>query len=112
MTKDDISDPNDLTIETRVNGKTVQNSNTSDMIFHVPSVISFLSQSVTLLPGTVILTGTPEGVGYTRTPPLFLSDGDIVNVAIEKIGVLTNPVMTEEHFSGFHGIDKAKTMVK
>ncbi|MBN1664602.1 MAG: fumarylacetoacetate hydrolase family protein [Deltaproteobacteria bacterium] len=95
VTKDDISEPNNLNIKTQLNGKTVQDSNTSDMICHVPEMISFISRSMTLLPGTVILTGTPEGVGFTRKPPLFLSEGDVVSVAIEKIGELTNDVTAE-----------------
>ena len=95
VTKDDIADPNDLTLRTTLNGLTVQNSSTSDMIFNIPSMISFLSRSMTLLPGTVILTGTPEGVGFSRRPPLFLSPGDVVRVEIEKIGVLENPVIME-----------------
>jgi 2-keto-4-pentenoate hydratase/2-oxohepta-3-ene-1,7-dioic acid hydratase in catechol pathway len=99
VTKDDIPDPNNLSIKTTLNGRTVQDSNTSDMIFDIPFMISFLSQSMTLFPGTVILTGTPEGVGFSRTPPLFLSEGDIVRVAIEKIGVLINPVMKEDHLT-------------
>lgn len=96
VTKDEIADPNNLTLKTTVRGKTVQNSNTADMIFNIPAMISFLSHSMTLLPGTVILTGTPEGVGFSRTPPLFLSPGDVVSVDIEKIGVLTNPVALED----------------
>ena len=66
------------------------------MIFDVPAIISDLSRSMTLLPGTVILTGTPEGVGFTRQPPIYLKDGDIVTIEIEKIGQLTNPVRRED----------------
>ncbi|MBN1381863.1 MAG: fumarylacetoacetate hydrolase family protein [Deltaproteobacteria bacterium] len=96
VTKDEIDNPDNLKLQTTLNGKTVQNSNTSDMIFNIPAMISFLSHSMTLLPGTVILTGTPEGVGFTRTPPLFLSPNDTVSVEIEKIGILTNRVAHEE----------------
>jgi 2-keto-4-pentenoate hydratase/2-oxohepta-3-ene-1,7-dioic acid hydratase in catechol pathway len=96
VTKDDIPDPNSLRISTRVNSKTRQNSNTSDMIFDVPTLVEFLSGSTTLYPGTVILTGTPEGVGMAMDPPKFLAPGDFVEVEIEKIGVLSNPVVTEE----------------
>ena len=88
-------DPNRLQIETRVNGQVVQSSSTADMIFDVASLISFLSQSTTLLPGTVILTGTPEGVGYTRKPPLFLKAGDVVEVELEGVGVQRNQVVAE-----------------
>jgi 2-keto-4-pentenoate hydratase/2-oxohepta-3-ene-1,7-dioic acid hydratase in catechol pathway len=66
------------------------------MIFSVREIISFLSGSTTLLPGTVILTGTPEGVGMARTPPRWLAPGDEVSIEIEKIGTLTNPVVLEE----------------
>jgi 2-keto-4-pentenoate hydratase/2-oxohepta-3-ene-1,7-dioic acid hydratase in catechol pathway len=66
------------------------------MIFDVPAIISDLSRSMTLLPGTVILTGTPEGVGFTRQPPIYLQDGDIVTIEIERIGQLTNPVKRED----------------
>jgi len=89
-------DPQAVSLKTTLNGKLVQNSSTSDMIFTVAKLISFLSQSTTLVPGTVILTGTPEGVGAARNPPLFLLPGDSVTIEIEKIGKLTNPVAAEE----------------
>jgi 2-keto-4-pentenoate hydratase/2-oxohepta-3-ene-1,7-dioic acid hydratase in catechol pathway len=66
------------------------------MIFDVPTLIAFLSGSTTLLPGTVILTGTPHGVGFARKPPVFLKPGDSITIEIEKIGALTNPVRAEE----------------
>ena len=87
-----ISDPQNLAIQCRLNGKVVQSSHTSDMVFSVAQIISYLSQSTTLMPGTLILTGTPEGVGYTRQPPLFLAPGDRVAVEIEGIGTLENVV--------------------
>ncbi|MCC6164340.1 MAG: fumarylacetoacetate hydrolase family protein [Acidobacteria bacterium] len=95
VTPDEIPDPNALRISTRLNGELVQDSNTADMIFSVPEIIAFLSGSTTLLPGTVILTGTPEGVGMARTPPRWLVPGDQVTVEIEGIGALTNPVVLE-----------------
>ena len=95
VTADDIPNPNALRISTRLNGEVVQDSNTSDMIFDVPQIIAFLSGSTTLLPGTVILTGTPEGVGMARTPPRWLAPGDEVSIEIEKIGTLTNTVTLE-----------------
>ncbi len=95
VTPDDIPNPNALRISTRLNGEVVQDSNTSDMIFDVPHIISFLSGSTTLLPGTVILTGTPEGVGMARTPPRWLEPGDEVTIEIEGIGALTNRVALE-----------------
>ncbi len=96
ITKDEIPDPQSLRIRAILNGKTVQDSNTCDMIFDVPTIISDLSRSMTLLPGTVILTGTPEGVGFTRQPPIYLQDGDVVTIEIERIGQLTNPVKRED----------------
>lgn len=95
VTKDEIPDPDNLKIRTLLNGNVVQDSNTSQMIFNVRKIISNLSQSMTLLPGTVILTGTPDGVGFTRQPPLYLKEGDTVSVEIEKIGTLTNEVINE-----------------
>jgi 2-keto-4-pentenoate hydratase/2-oxohepta-3-ene-1,7-dioic acid hydratase in catechol pathway len=73
----------------------MQDSSTSDMIFDVPTIISELSRGTTLLPGTLILTGTPQGVGMSRTPPVFLKHGDKVEVEIERIGVLRNAVRFE-----------------
>ena len=91
VTPDEIPNPNALRIRTILNGDVVQDSNTSDMIFDVPALIEFLSGSTTLLPGTVILTGTPHGVGMARKPPRWLKPGDSVSIEIEKIGTLTNP---------------------
>jgi 2-keto-4-pentenoate hydratase/2-oxohepta-3-ene-1,7-dioic acid hydratase in catechol pathway len=95
VTRDEIPDPNHLRIRTLLNGAAMQDWNTDDMIFDVPTLIEFLSGSKTLLPGTVILTGTPHGVGFARTPPVFVRPGDIVTIDIEKIGALTNPVIDE-----------------
>ena len=95
VTCDEIPNPNDLRIKTLINGEILQEANTSDMIFDVPALIEFLSGSTTLLPGTVIMTGTPQGVGMARKPPRWLTPGDSVTVEIEKIGRLTNPVRTE-----------------
>ena len=93
VTSDEITDPNTLAIKTIVNGETVQDWNTNDMIFDVPTLIEFLSADTTLLPGTVIITGTPHGVGMARKPPLWLKSGDTVSIEIERIGTLTNPVV-------------------
>lgn len=95
VTPDEIPDPNRLLIRTIVNGEIMQEAGTHDMIFDVPSILEFLSGSTTLLPGTVILTGTPHGVGMGRTPPRWLRAGDEVTVEIEKIGSLINPVKLE-----------------
>ncbi len=93
--KDEIPNPNTLRIRTILNGQTMQDWNTDDMIFDVPTLIEFLSGSKTLLPGTVIMTGTPHGVGFARNPPVWLKAGDTVTIDIEKIGALTNPVINE-----------------
>lgn len=95
VTADEIPDPNSLGIQTVLNGETMQDWNTDDMIFDVPTLIEFLSGSTVLTPGTVILTGTPQGVGMARNPPVFLKDGDSVTISIDKIGELTNPVVDE-----------------
>ena len=95
VTKDEIPDPGRLKVRTLLNGKVMQDSSTANMIFDVPTIVSNLSQSMTLYPGTVILTGTPEGVGFTRQPPVFLKEGDTITVSIERIGELTNPVEQE-----------------
>ena len=100
VTPEEIPNPNALRISTKVNGETLQDCSTADMIFDVPALIEFLSGSTTLLPGTVILTGTPHGVGMARTPPRWLQPGDTVAVEIEKIGVLTNPVVEERAAGG------------
>ena len=90
-----IPDPNDLRIKTILNGQVMQDWTTSDMIFPIPVLIEFLSASTTLLPGTVILTGTPHGVGMAQKPPRWLVSGDTVTIEIENIGQLTNPVRLE-----------------
>ncbi len=95
VTRDEIPDPNALKIATILNGARMQDETTADMIFDVPRLIEFLSGSTTLVPGTVILTGTPSGVGMARKPPVWLKPGDVVTVEIEKIGSLTNPVVAE-----------------
>lgn len=92
VTADEISDPQALGIKCVLNGKTMQDGNTSDMIFSVAELIAYLSEDTTLLPGTVILTGTPPGVGYAHKPPVFLSDGDNVKVIIDSVGELSNSV--------------------
>jgi 2-keto-4-pentenoate hydratase/2-oxohepta-3-ene-1,7-dioic acid hydratase in catechol pathway len=96
VTPDEICDPDNLGIECVLNGNTMQKSNTNDMIFSVARIISFLSESATLVPGTIILTGTPSGVGFTRKPPVYLNPGDVLETKIEKIGVLRNSVVLEE----------------
>ena len=96
VTRDEIPDPQALTLSTTINGERLQNSTTADMIYAVAELIAFLSQDTTLLAGTVILTGTPPGVGMAREPRRFLQPGDEVTVEIEGIGKLTNPVAAAE----------------
>jgi 2-keto-4-pentenoate hydratase/2-oxohepta-3-ene-1,7-dioic acid hydratase in catechol pathway len=90
VTKDEIADPHNLKLTTTVNGKVMQDSNTSQLLFKVPYLIHYLSQAFTLLPGDVIITGTPPGVGMGMKPPVYLKDGDVMTVAVEGIGELTN----------------------
>lgn len=89
-------DPSDVKISTKVNGQVLQDSSTKSMIFSVENLVSFLSRCMTLLPGTVIMSGTPSGVGFKRTPPVFLKPGDTVEITVEKIGVLRNSVAVEQ----------------
>lgn len=91
----EVGDPQKLRIQSRVNGQTMQDASTADMIFPVSRLISDLSQGTTLVPGTVILTGTPGGVGMARKPPVWLKNGDTVEVEIERVGVLRNRVALE-----------------
>lgn len=94
--KDEIPDPAALKIRTVLNGQVMQDWRCDDFIFDIPAIIAFLSGSTTLLPGTVILTGTPHGVGFARKPPVFLKPGDSVTIEIDRIGSLTNPVIEEQ----------------
>lgn len=89
---EDVGDPGDLLLTTRLNGEVVQSASTSAMLFTVPRIVAELSRGTTLLPGTVVLTGTPAGVGAGRTPPRFLREGDLVEIEIERVGSLRNPV--------------------
>ncbi|PWY76170.1 fumarylacetoacetate hydrolase family protein [Aspergillus heteromorphus CBS 117.55] len=91
-----ISDPNSLQISTKLNGQTVQSSSTKDMIFNVAEIVSFLSQGATLLPGDLIFTGTPQGVGMGRKPPLWLNDGDLVEVSLEGVGSCLNRIVFDK----------------
>jgi 2-keto-4-pentenoate hydratase/2-oxohepta-3-ene-1,7-dioic acid hydratase in catechol pathway len=95
VTRDEIADPSQLTLSTRINGVRVQHKKTNDMIFSVPAIIAYLSTWTELVPGDVITTGTPEGVGFSRKPPLWLKPGDTVEIEISGIGLLRNPVAAE-----------------
>jgi 2-keto-4-pentenoate hydratase/2-oxohepta-3-ene-1,7-dioic acid hydratase in catechol pathway len=96
VTADEIPDPGRLRLKTTLNGQTVQDSSTSEMVFSVPFLISYVSSLATLEPGDIILTGTPAGVGCNQKPQVFLQAGDEISVQIEGIGTLTNPVVEEE----------------
>jgi 2-keto-4-pentenoate hydratase/2-oxohepta-3-ene-1,7-dioic acid hydratase in catechol pathway len=93
VTADEIPNPHALRIRTRVNGTTKQDSRTEHMVFTVPRILRDLSAGMTLVPGDVVITGTPEGVGFARKPPEYLKVGDVVEVEIEHIGVLRNPII-------------------
>jgi 2-keto-4-pentenoate hydratase/2-oxohepta-3-ene-1,7-dioic acid hydratase in catechol pathway len=92
VSADEVGDPHTLEIMFRLNGVEKQHSNTSQMMFKIPRLIAELSKGMTLLPGDIIATGTPSGVGFARTPPEFLRDGDVMEVEIEKVGILRNTV--------------------
>jgi 2-keto-4-pentenoate hydratase/2-oxohepta-3-ene-1,7-dioic acid hydratase in catechol pathway len=95
VTKDEIADPQNLNVRTTLNGEVMQDSNTREMIFGVQYLVEFASRAFTLLPGDVIITGTPPGVGVFRSPSVFLKDGDEISVGIEGIGRLTNRCVEE-----------------
>ena len=92
VTADEVPDPGSLRITTRLNGEIMQDSNTNQLIFSVPKLVSYFSHSFTLYPGDLIATGTSSGVGFSRKPPVYLKDGDVVEVEIERIGRISNRV--------------------
>jgi len=96
VTTDLIPDPQTLRLQCFLNGKLMQDANTSDMIFSVARLIEYLSEGMTLLPGTVIMSGTPSGVGFARNPPIFLKPGDNLELKIDNLGTLSNPVAEAE----------------
>ena len=96
LTTDEVPDPHKLSIKLRLNGQTMQDSNTNQMIFGVPKLIEFITESITLEPGDVIATGTPSGVGFARKPPVFLHPGDVMEVNIERIGGLDSRIVAAE----------------
>lgn len=93
LTPDEVGDPHNLAIKLKLNGQVMQDSNTNQMIFNVPKTLAYLSSVFTLEPGDLIFTGTPPGVGFARKPPVFLKNGDVVEIEIEKLGTLRNPVV-------------------
>jgi 2-keto-4-pentenoate hydratase/2-oxohepta-3-ene-1,7-dioic acid hydratase in catechol pathway len=95
VTRDEVPDPTELTLTTRLNGEVMQNGRLADLLFDIPTLIEYCSTFTELLPGDVIATGTPGGVGAARTPPVWLKQGDTVEVDISGIGLLVNPVVDE-----------------
>jgi 2-keto-4-pentenoate hydratase/2-oxohepta-3-ene-1,7-dioic acid hydratase in catechol pathway len=95
VTSDEIPDPHHLVLATRLNDTVMQSSSTEHMIFKIPRLISYASQIFELVPGDVIVTGTPAGVGFSRKPPVFMKHGDVVEVEIAKVGLLRNPIVDE-----------------
>jgi 2-keto-4-pentenoate hydratase/2-oxohepta-3-ene-1,7-dioic acid hydratase in catechol pathway len=95
VSPDEVPDPHNLGIRLRLNGQTMQDSNTRQLIFGVDELIAYLSQIMTLEPGDLIFTGTPPGVGMARTPPVWLRGGDFVEIEIDCVGTLRNPVIAE-----------------
>ncbi len=95
ITADEIPDPNNLQILLRLNGQTMQRSSTKQFIFPVDYLVSYISSVCTLVPGDLIFTGTPPGVGFARRPPAFLKAGDVIEIEIERLGILRNPVVAE-----------------
>jgi len=95
VTTDEIPDPSRLTLTTRLNGEVMQHAPVSDLIFTVPDLIAYISTFTELVPGDVIATGTPGGVGNYREPPVFMKPGDRIEVDISGIGVLANPIVAE-----------------
>jgi acylpyruvate hydrolase len=91
-TKEDVRDPRNVKITTRLNGELMQSANTDDLVFSVPELIEYYSQFYLFKPGDVITTGSPSGVGYGRNPRIFMKAGDIVEVEVEGVGILRNPV--------------------
>jgi 2-keto-4-pentenoate hydratase/2-oxohepta-3-ene-1,7-dioic acid hydratase in catechol pathway len=95
VTRDEIPDPHNLSIKTWLNGQIVQDGNTRDMLFKIPAFIAYVSTIGPLVPGDVLATGTPSGVGFSRKPPLWMKAGDRCEIEIERVGRLSNPVKGE-----------------
>jgi 2-keto-4-pentenoate hydratase/2-oxohepta-3-ene-1,7-dioic acid hydratase in catechol pathway len=96
VTADEIPDPHSLQISLTIDGEQLQNSNTHELVFKIPELIEYLSSITPLLPGDIVSTGTPPGVGLGRTPKRWLKPGETVSITVEGIGTLTNPVVAEK----------------
>ena len=95
VTPDEVPDPHSLAVQLTLNGRIMQDSNTSQMIFGIPALISYISHVFTLQPGDILSTGTPPGVGFARRPPVFLQPGDKVQIEIESVGKMTHSCVSE-----------------
>jgi 2-keto-4-pentenoate hydratase/2-oxohepta-3-ene-1,7-dioic acid hydratase in catechol pathway len=96
VTADEVPDPSKLSVIMRLNGKELQRATTDLMIFSVPALIQYITTFIELIPGDVIASGTPGGVGFTRKPPIFMKPGDVAEVEVTGVGILRNPVVAEE----------------
>ena len=96
VTTDEIKDPSQMTLITRLNGQELQRATTDLLIFDIPTLINYCSSWTELVPGDVIVTGTPGGVGFVRNPPIFMKPGDVCEVEVDKIGILSNPIAQEK----------------
>ena len=103
VTADEIADPHELGISLSINGEVLQNSNTRELIFKIPDLIEYISSITPLLPGDIVSTGTPSGVGMGRTPQRWLKPGDVVTVSIDGLGSLTNAVVAEQDAKSVDG---------
>jgi len=95
VTTDEITDPGSMRLQTRLNGEVMQDATTDLLVFSIPFLIEYISGFTTLRPGDVIVTGTPGGVGFKRNPPVFMKDGDTIEIDIDKVGILSNPIKDE-----------------
>jgi 2-keto-4-pentenoate hydratase/2-oxohepta-3-ene-1,7-dioic acid hydratase in catechol pathway len=96
VTADEIPDPATLTLTTRLNGEEMQRATTDDLLFSIPQLINYLSTVSELVPGDVIVSGTTGGVGFYRDPQVFMKEGDTVEIELDKIGILRNPIINEK----------------
>lgn len=94
--RDEVPDPHNLKLESRLNGRVMQSSNTSNLVHRIPAIMAWVTKHLTLQPGDCVMTGTPAGVGVFRKPPVFMKPGDVIEMEIQELGVLSNPVVASE----------------
>src|SRR5438045_8831775 len=109
VTPDEVRYPHARDIALRLNGEVMQQTNTSDFIFDIPTMLSYISEIMTLEPGDIIATGTPSGVGYARSPQVFLKPGDVVQIEIAELGMLENAVIAPQGAGGESGRQRTAT---